>query len=89
MDKSSLAHTSWECQYHIVFIPKYRRKVMYGKVREDMREIIRTLCRYKKGRNCGRSGLYRPCAFMRQHPAKDERIGFCRIPKGEVGANDL
>ena len=48
MDNNSLSHTRWSCQYHIVFIPKYRKKVMYGKVREDMREILRTLCNYKK-----------------------------------------
>ena len=48
MDEQSLTHTRWKCQYHIVFIPKYRRKVMYGKVRADVREIIKTLCRYKK-----------------------------------------
>ena len=48
MDDQSLSHTRWKCQYHIVFIPKYRRKVMYGKVKEDVRDIIRTLCRYKK-----------------------------------------
>ena len=48
MDEQSLSHTRWKCQYHIVFIPKYRRKVMYGKVRADVREIIKTLCRYKK-----------------------------------------
>ena len=48
MDDQSLSHTRWKCQYHIVFIPKYRRKVMYGKVRGDIREIIKTLCRYKK-----------------------------------------
>ena len=48
MDDSSLSHTRWNCQYHIVFIPKYRRKAMYGKVREDVREILRTLCKYKK-----------------------------------------
>ena len=48
MDDNSLAHTKWKCQYHIVFIPKYRKKVLYGKVREDVREIIRTLCKYKK-----------------------------------------
>ena len=48
MDDSSLSHTKWQCQYHIVFIPKYRRKVMYGQVRNDVREIIRTLCKYKK-----------------------------------------
>ena len=48
MDNSSLAHCKWECQYHIVFIPKYRRKKLYGVVRDDVRDIIRTLCKYKK-----------------------------------------
>lgn len=47
MDNNSLSHTRWSCQYHIVFIPKYRKKVMYGRVREDMREILRTF-KYKK-----------------------------------------
>ena len=37
----------WKCQHHIVFIPKYRKKVLYGKVREDVREILSTLCKYK------------------------------------------
>ena len=44
---SSLAHTKWMCQYHIVFIPKYRRKVIYNQYRADLQEIIRTLCKYK------------------------------------------
>ena len=48
MDSKSLSHTRWNCQYHIVFIPKYRKKVMYGKVKADMREILRTLRSYKK-----------------------------------------
>ena len=48
MDNSSLAHCKWECQYHIVFIPKYRRKKLYDVVRDDVRDIIRTLCKYKK-----------------------------------------
>ncbi len=48
MDTNSLSHIKWSCQYHIVFIPKYRKKVMYGKVRTDVREILRTLCQYKK-----------------------------------------
>ena len=47
MDNNSLAHTKWNCIYHIVFIPKYRRKVMYGDVRNDVREVIKTLCSYK------------------------------------------
>ena len=37
----------WKCQYHIVFIPKYRKKVLYGKLRNDVREIITILCKYK------------------------------------------
>lgn len=40
MDNKSLSHTRWKCQYHIVFIPKYRKKALYGRVREDVREII-------------------------------------------------
>ena len=48
MDESSLTHTKWKCQYHIVFISKYRRKTMYGRVKEDVREIIKTLCGCKK-----------------------------------------
>ena len=48
MYSSSLAHTKWKCQYHIVFIPKYRRRVMYGKLKGDVREIIKKLCGYKK-----------------------------------------
>ena len=47
MDNRSISHTRWKCQYHIVFIPKYRKKVLYGKVRDDVREIISTLCKYK------------------------------------------
>ena len=47
MDSSSLSHTKWNCMYHIVFIPKYRRKVMYGEIRKDVREILKALCGYK------------------------------------------
>ena len=44
---NSLAHTKWNCKYHIVFAPKYRRKVFYAEKREDIREIIRTLFQWK------------------------------------------
>ena len=47
MDNKSLSHTKWKCQYHIVFIPKYRKKQLYGRLKEDVREIISTLCKYK------------------------------------------
>ena len=44
---NSLAHTKWVCKYHVVFTPKYRRKIIYNQYRTDLREIIRTLCKYK------------------------------------------
>ena len=48
MDNRSLSHTRWKCQYHIVFIPKYRKKILYGKILYDAREILETLCKYKQ-----------------------------------------
>ena len=47
MDKNTLSHTRWECKNHIVFAPKYRRQVIYGKIREDICEILSTLCKRK------------------------------------------
>jgi putative transposase len=46
MDKS-LAHTKWMCKYHIIFTPKFRRKIIYNKYKESIRDIIRDLCKYK------------------------------------------
>ncbi len=48
MDNQSIAHTRWNCTYHIVFIPKYRRKVMYGEVKRDIAEILKKLCEMKQ-----------------------------------------
>jgi len=45
--KDSLAHTVWECKYHIVWVPKRRRKVIFGQLRRDIGTIIRRLCKYK------------------------------------------
>lgn len=46
-DTNSLAHTTWNCKYHIVFAPKYRRQEIYGKIKEDIGKILRKLCEYK------------------------------------------
>lgn len=43
----SLAHTRWMCKYHIVFTPKYRRKIIYNKLRRDIVQIIKDLCKWK------------------------------------------
>ena len=47
MDNNSLAHTKWECKYHIVFAPKYRRQVIYKNIRADVGQILATLCKRK------------------------------------------
>ena len=46
-DTNSLAHTTWNCKYHIVFAPKYRRQAIYGKIRADIGKILRMLCERK------------------------------------------
>ena len=47
LDTDSLAHTKWNCKYHIVFAPKYRRQVIYGKIKSDIGIMLRRLCEYK------------------------------------------
>ena len=47
MDNNSLAHTKWNCKYHIVFTPKYRRQIIYRQISADIGQIIRTLCARK------------------------------------------
>ena len=49
-DVESLNHSKWECKYHVVFIPKYRRKHLYGQLRQDLREVFRRLAMQKKSR---------------------------------------
>ena len=44
---NDLAHTKWMCKYHIVFTPKYRRKIIYNQLKEDIRDILKQLCAYK------------------------------------------
>ena len=47
LDTDSLAHTQWNCKYHIVFAPKYRRQIIYGKIKVDIGKMLRKLCEYK------------------------------------------
>ena len=47
LDTNSLAHTKWECKYHIVFAPKYRRQIIYGEIKADIGQMLRKLCEYK------------------------------------------
>ena len=47
-DSQSLSHTKWNCKYHIVFAPKFRRQVIYGQIKADIGKILRQLCEAKK-----------------------------------------
>lgn len=47
LDVSSLAHTKWECKYHIVFAPQYRRQIIYGKIKQDIGQMLCKLCEYR------------------------------------------
>lgn len=47
-DYQSLSHSVWECKYHVVFIPKYRRKVIYGQLRKELGKVFRTLARQRE-----------------------------------------
>ena len=67
-DDLSLSHTRWNCKYHIVFIPKYRRKEIYGKLRSDIGQIIRQLC------------LYKGVEIMEAHAMPDHIHMLVRIP---------
>lgn len=49
-DFESLSHTKWECKYHVVFIPKYRRKMLYGHLRKHLGEVFRKLAEQKQSR---------------------------------------
>ena len=46
-DTHSLSHTKWNCKYHVVFAPKYRRMVAYGKLKQDIANILSALCKRK------------------------------------------
>ena len=67
-DFESLAHVRWDCKYHVVFIPKYRRKVLYGKLRKSVGRILRELCEQKQ------------ITLLEGHAAADHIHLFVSIP---------
>ena len=67
-DLESLAHVKWDCKYHVLFIPKYRRKVLFGKLRAAVGRILRELCEQK--------GI----ALLEGHAAIDHVHLFLSIP---------
>lgn len=82
-DVNSLAHTKWNCKYHIVFAPKYRRKVFYEEKRAEIREILRELCQWKgveiiEGEICPDH-----IHMLVKYPAQNERFGGYGLLKGK------
>ena len=57
-DYQSLSHTRWECKYHVVFIPKYRRKVLFGHIRKELGKLLAELARHKE--SCIETGSLQP-----------------------------
>lgn len=75
-----LAHTKWECKYHIVFAPKYRKKVFYEEKRLEIREIIGKLCEWK-GVEIVEGEVCPDHIYVDKNPAQNERFGVYGISK--------
>ena len=83
-DTKKLAHTQWNCKYHIVFAPKYRRQVFYGEKKRAIGEILRKLCEWK-----GVSIVEAPYPYVARDTAKDKCIGVCRIFERQEQPDDI
>ena len=82
-DKNSLSHTSWNCKYHIVFAPKYRRKVFYGQKRREIGKILRTLCEWKKVNIIEAEVCRDHIHMLVEIPPKESVSGFMGYLKGK------
>ena len=86
---NSLAHTKWLCKYHIVFIPKYRRKIIYNQYRRDLQDYIRLLCQYKGVKIIEGHIDARSCTPVIKYSAKAKRIAIYGILEREKLVNDV
>ena len=96
-DIHSLSHSKWNCKYHIVFAPKFRRKVFYGEKKREIGKILRTLCEWKgvsimqpeTGNNRRKKSMPRPYSHACGDTAKNSSVQFCGISKREEHNDDL
>ena len=84
VDASSLEHTSWRCQYHVVFAPKYRRMEIYGKIKEDIGIILRKLCQQKSVEIIEAQACPDHIHMLASIPPKISVSGFVGFMKGKV-----
>ena len=87
--KQSLAHTTWNCKYHIVFAPKYRRKVFYKEKRREVGKILRTLCEWKKVKILEAEVCPDHVHMLLEIPPKVSVSSFMGYLKGKSKSNDL
>ncbi|EPF4360512.1 IS200/IS605 family transposase [Enterococcus faecalis] len=81
-DDKSLAHTRWNCKYHLVFTPKYRRKVIYGQLRRDLGKILRKLCEVKEVEIIEAHAMPNHIHMLVRIPPKLSVSGFMGFLKG-------
>lgn len=87
--KSSLSHMAWNCKYHIVFAPKYRRQVIYGKIKVDIGKIIRKLCEWKGVEIIEAEACPDHAHILGIHTTQDKYSKFYGILKREKQSNDI
>ncbi|MBO1103829.1 IS200/IS605 family transposase [Enterococcus faecalis] len=81
-DDKSLTHTRWNCKYHLVFTPKYRRKVIYGQLRQDIGKILRKLCEMKEVEIIEAHAMPDHIHMLVRTPPKLSVLGFMGFLKG-------
>ena len=88
MDNNSLAHTKWECKYHLVFAPKYRRQVIYKDIKADVGQILGTLCR-RKGIEIIEAECMPDHVHMLVRIPPKYSVSNSRVSKGEKFTHDI
>ena len=86
---NSLSHTRWKCKYHLVFAPKFRRQVIYGKIRSDIGRILRTLCDQKKVEIHEAEACPDHYPYAGKYPTTFECISICWMFEGEKFFDDF
>jgi putative transposase len=82
-DWESFSHVRWECKYHVVIIPKYRRKTIYGQTEGEGRQDPARAVRPERNRTDRKKCAKGPCAHVPQHSAEVQRRAPDRIPEGK------
>ena len=80
-DYQSLNHTKWDCKYHVVFIPKRRRKQIYGALRKYLGEMFHELARQKESQDSGRTSVLGSCPHVREYSAQ-----ICGVERDRISS---